>query len=130
MAEFHKTGVDIPALARFDKFMKAYMEQNGVKPIRGAVLAITSGDRLVFARGYVRDKKADGVMPPTGLFRIASASKPITGIAVHPASGTRRSVLDEADKVAPIVGLKRPNGTAFKKDPKPDNLSTAGNYFS
>lgn len=130
MAEFHKSGVNIPSLARFDTFMKAFMDQNGVKPIRGAVLAVTSGDRLVFARGYVRDKKADGVMTPTALFRIASSTKPITGIAIHQLFEKDGNVLSADDKVAPIVGLKRPDGTAFKSDPAPTNLSDNGNYFS
>lgn len=127
MAEFHKSGVNTASLARFDAFMQAYMEQLGVKPIRGAVLAITSGDRLVFARGYVRDRKADGVMTPTALFRIASSTKPITGIAIHQL--LEKGVLSTGDKVAPILGLKRPDGTDFPSDLEPANHATAGNYY-
>ncbi len=129
MADFHKTGVDIPTLARFDKFMEAYMKQRGDKPIRGAVLVITSGDRLVFARGYVLDKEADGPMPPATLFRIASASKPITGIAIHQLLEADGNLLRKTDKAAPILSLKRPDGKPFKKDDEPAKPSTPGHFF-
>jgi CubicO group peptidase (beta-lactamase class C family) len=128
MAEFHKTGVETAALARLDTFMQAYMKQTGDKPIRGAVLAVTRGDRLVLARGYALDKKTDGIMHPAGLFRIASASKPITGTAIHQLLEATTSPLKVTDKVAPIVALKRPDGTPFKNEPKPDP-DKPGNYF-
>jgi CubicO group peptidase (beta-lactamase class C family) len=135
MADFHATGLAIPSLARFDDFVKAFLEQKGDKPFRGAVLAITSGDRLVFARGYVLDRKADGIVQPAALFRIASASKPITGVAIHQlfeSLKANKSVLNETDTAAPIITLKQPDGTAFKQDSKPPPAqasSTPGHYF-
>jgi CubicO group peptidase (beta-lactamase class C family) len=133
MAEFHNTGVETAALARLDTFMQAYLTQTDNKPIRGAVLAVTSGDRLVFARGYVVDKKTDGIMHPSGLFRIASATKPITGTAIHQLLEATETPLKVTDKVAPIVALKRPDGTPFKKDLKPGETAQEqekdGHYF-
>ena len=73
-----ETGDKVPQLASFDKAMKEFMQ---ARSIPGGSLAITCGQKLVFARGYTG--LVDGfVVQPDSLFRIASVSKPITAVAV------------------------------------------------
>jgi len=74
------TGAVNPALAPFDKLMTTFVEEN---KIPGAVLAVTRGGKLIYARGFGfanREKKV--AVPPDALFRIASVSKPITAVGI------------------------------------------------
>ena len=70
------TGVGIESI---DKQFVAFMEKWGVP---GAAVGVVKDGRLVVARGYgLADLDAGEPVQPTSLFRIASVSKPITGIA-------------------------------------------------
>ena len=61
--------------------------------LKGASLAIIKDERLVFARGYgYADVENEIEVEPGHLFRIASVSKLITGIAIMK-TGRRRQII-------------------------------------
>jgi hypothetical protein len=68
-----------PAVA-FDKVVEDFMKERGTA---GGALAVVKDRRLAYARGYGwADRDAKIAVKADSLFRIASASKPITGVAV------------------------------------------------
>ncbi|MCI0336676.1 MAG: serine hydrolase [Acidobacteria bacterium] len=63
-----------------DDSIKEFMQKFAVP---GASVAITKDGRLVFAQGYGFANKEEGLdAGPRHLFRLASVSKPITGVAI------------------------------------------------
>jgi CubicO group peptidase (beta-lactamase class C family) len=74
-----QTGTYVPELVNFDAAMQNLLTAYDVP---GAQLAITYQGRLVYNRGfgYANTLTQDSVYP-NSLFRIASVSKPITGLA-------------------------------------------------
>ena len=71
---------DIPELSGLDKKMKNYMRKWHMK---GASLAITRGDSLVFAKGYGwADEENKIEMSPRNIMRMASVSKLITAAGI------------------------------------------------
>jgi N-acyl-D-amino-acid deacylase len=79
-AEVAVSGDAGPGLASFDRLMTAFV---ALHEVPGAALAVTRGGRLVYARGFgLADVTAATPVQPRSLFRIASASKPITAVAV------------------------------------------------
>ncbi len=67
-------------LKDLDRVIRSFIERNQVP---GAGVAVSDHGRLVLARGYgYADIAAKKPVEPTSLFRIASISKPITGVAV------------------------------------------------
>jgi N-acyl-D-amino-acid deacylase len=66
--------------AAFDKAVEEFMKERSVP---GGALAVARNGKLVYARGYGwADREAKTAAKPDSLFRIASLSKPITGVAV------------------------------------------------
>ncbi len=64
----------------FDDEVEKFMKPRGVP---GATLAVTRNGKLVYAKGYGwADVEKKESVQPESLFRIASISKPITGVAV------------------------------------------------
>ena len=74
---FRISGAARPTLKRFDRAMKAYMKQNN---LRGGALAVVKDGRLVLAHGYTFATPNTPQVQPDSVFRIASASKPITAV--------------------------------------------------
>ncbi|HJN16518.1 MAG TPA: serine hydrolase domain-containing protein, partial [Armatimonadota bacterium] len=71
---------DWPDFSSFDKQVTDFM---GARSIPGGALAVTRNGKLVLARGYgYADVEAKELVSPGALFRIASVSKPITGVAM------------------------------------------------
>jgi len=68
------------AVAAIDTAMEAVMTAN---MIRGASLAIVSGTRLVYARGYTIAEPGYPDVQPTTFFRQASVSKMFTAAAIY-----------------------------------------------
>jgi N-acyl-D-amino-acid deacylase len=67
-------------LKNLDDLIRSFMERNNVP---GAGVAVTDQGRLVLARGYgYADLAEKKQVTPTSMFRIASISKPITGVAI------------------------------------------------
>lgn len=74
-----QTGTYVPQLAKFDTAMQSIMTQYNVP---GGQLAITYHGRLVYSRGFgLANTTTQDSVQPSSLFRIASVSKPVTGIA-------------------------------------------------
>jgi CubicO group peptidase (beta-lactamase class C family) len=98
------TGLPVPDLASFDDQVRAYMEQQGIP---GGALAVVRRGRLVLARGYgyaALESKAP--VQPTSLFRIASVSKPITGMVVAKLLAAKRDGLTADTPAVDYVGLR------------------------
>ena len=74
------TGEFLPELKSFDETVRAFMQK---RKVPGGALAVVRDGRLVYARGYgYADRETRAAVQPTTLFRIASISKPITGVAM------------------------------------------------
>ncbi len=74
------TGKERPELTQFDAWAEAFLADH---KIPGAALAIAQGGQLVYSRGFgLADRDENTPVEPNALFRIASVSKPITGVAV------------------------------------------------
>jgi len=74
------TGHQEPSLKSFDDLMTSFMAEHKVP---GAALAVTRGGRLVYARGFgYADVERNEPVQPASLFRIASLTKPLTGVAI------------------------------------------------
>lgn len=87
-------------LPSINHLMKGFMARHQVP---GAALAITKGDRLVYAQGFgVADRDRAIPVSPRSLFRIASVSKPFTSAAILQLVEQGRLALD-----APILPLLR-----------------------
>lgn len=88
MGDFVDWDYDIPITATrewegFDSFDEVMTEYMGSRNIPGGALAVTLNGKLVLARGYgYADVETKELVSPTALFRIASVSKPITGVAM------------------------------------------------
>lgn len=75
-----RTGTAAPELAAFDTYMEAHVRAHGA---RASSIAVTKHGRLVYARGYRLAESGVAATQPTDLFRIASCTKPVTGLMVH-----------------------------------------------
>lgn len=75
-----QTGIYVPELAIFDTRMTEIMNEY---QIPGGQCAITYEGRLVYDRGFgFADTASQRLMQPGSIFRLASVSKSITGIAI------------------------------------------------
>jgi N-acyl-D-amino-acid deacylase len=107
------TGPALPGMERFDAAMLGLMTDFSSP---GAQLAVSFNGRLLIARGYgLADREAGVPVQPDSLFRIASNSKPLTGLAVLTLIEQGRLTLDQ--KVFPILGLT-PLPGATNLDPR------------
>lgn len=77
---FTATGVSVAGLAAFDDYVRNMMVAGNV---RAGSLAVVKDGRLMLARGYTWAEATYPVTQPTSLFRIASSSKALTGVAMH-----------------------------------------------
>ena len=74
------TGVAVPGMASFDRVISDLMTR---WDIPGGAIAVVKDGRLVYARGFgYADVERRETVEPDALFRIASVSKPITGVAI------------------------------------------------
>lgn len=110
-------GKAVPELASFDTIITEKMAKWSLP---GGQLAISHGDRLVFNRSYgfasIEDREA---VSPTSRFRIASNSKPITGVAIQQLIDAGRLTLDTP--VFPLLNLAgAPNAP---KDSRLDSIT-------
>lgn len=95
------TGPENPALKPFDDLLLSFIQQHNVP---GAAVAVTRNGKLVYARGfsYADVEKKESVQPAS-LFRIASVSKPLTGVAVLQLVERGKLKLDE--HIFALLGL-------------------------
>ncbi len=102
------SGDERPELASFDRLMRQFVGQDQAV---GAALAVTKAGRLVYARGFgFADRDRREPVSPNALFRIASISKSLTGVAVLQLIARGKLKLD--DRVARLLELKN------SKDPR------------
>src|SRR5438477_8673410 len=96
------SGQRVPALDVFDALMQRCLAEHGVP---GASLAVAKGGRLVYARGFGwADLQSLEPVLPASRFRLASVSKPITGVAVLRLVQEGRLSLDHcAFEVLPVT---------------------------
>ena len=95
------TGREDPRLVSFDRLMIEFLRDNGLP---GASLAVARDGKLVYARGFgLADREKRTPVDPDSLFRIASVSKPFTGVAVLQLAERGKLDLD-----APAFDLLRP----------------------
>ena len=74
------TGTTPPGMETYDRRIPDLMEKWGVP---GGAIAVVQDGRLVFAKGYgLADVENEELVQPDSLFRIASISKPVTGVAI------------------------------------------------
>jgi len=100
-------------MAAFDREMEAFMSARNVP---GGALAVVQDRRLIYARGYGwADRDARLPVKPDSLFRIASVSKPITGVAVMKL--VEQAKLDLDANAFPLLNLQ-PAVQSFR-DPEP-----------
>jgi len=76
--------------------------------VPGAVLSLATQGQLVFSRGYTWNTADAEVIQPDSLFRIASASKPITSVAIHQL--IERGLLSYDTLVVDVLDLQPPPG--------------------
>ncbi len=96
------TGPALPGMERFDPVVTGLLTTLNMP---GAQLAVTFNGRLLLARGYgIADREAGNVpVQPDSLFRIASDTKPLTGLAILTLVEQGKLTLDT--KVFPLLGL-------------------------
>lgn len=88
-----------------DRHVRKFMTRWNVP---GLTLAVVADGRLVLARGYgFADPANEEPVRPDGLFRIASATKPVTAAAVMKLVESGRLELDESVFVSLLPGYPR-----------------------
>lgn len=108
-AEIPMTGIPVPGMASFDRIIPDLMTK---WQIPGGAVAVIKDSRLVLAHGYgYADKKANQLVQPDSLFRIASLSKQITSAAVLKLVEEGKLGLDA--KAFTFIDLQPPQGAAI-----------------
>jgi len=108
------TGDDVPGLESFDAFMRGFLVEHHLP---GAALAISHGNRLIYARGFGRaDREAREPVGPTSLFRIASVTKPFTSAVVMQLVEGGKLHLD--DRIWTVLDLSAPRWNGAQFDPR------------
>ena len=95
------------ANAQIDAIIQQMMQNFGV---RHAAVAIVHGSQLVYARGYTLAEPGWPIAQPTTCFRLASASKTPTAIAIYQLIQEGKVKL--GDTLQNILGLQTPSGGA------------------
>ncbi|RLT08616.1 MAG: class A beta-lactamase-related serine hydrolase, partial [Planctomycetota bacterium] len=94
------TGIDDPRFTPLNELMSGFLAKH---KLPGASLAVGRGGRVLYARGFGwANVEAKNSVQPDSLFRLASISKSITGVAVMRAVEQGRLSLD--DKLLPRLG--------------------------
>jgi CubicO group peptidase (beta-lactamase class C family) len=100
----------------FDDVVKEFMSKRGIP---GGALAVVKDGRLVYAHGYGwADVKQREPAQPTSLFRIASISKPITGVAIMTLVQDPRYRLFLDEKAFKLLDIKLSPEEQAKVDPR------------
>jgi len=72
-------GTSTPNVAKIDAFVRAQVERHGIP---GLAVALVDGDRIIHLQGYGAADGSGRAVTPQTPFVIASASKPVTALAV------------------------------------------------
>ncbi len=108
-----KTGTANQRLVSFDNVMVDFVTKNSLP---GAALAVGREGKLFYERGYGwADVEQQQPVQPTSLFRIASISKPVTGVAILKLCQDGRLKLE--DKAFDLLKLEPHLSLETKADP-------------
>ena len=103
------SGTDNDHLQPLDDMILAFLKEHNVA---GATIAVAKEGRLMYARGFgYADVTTRQAMQPNDVMRIASISKPITGVAILMLVEDGKLTLD--DRVVPLLsqaGYSKPTG--------------------
>jgi CubicO group peptidase (beta-lactamase class C family) len=112
------TGEAVPGMESYEQVVPALMEKYAIP---GGAVAVVRDGKLIYARGFgYADVETKTPVQPDSLFRIASVSKPITGVAIMKLVEEGKLHLD--DRVAPLIAdLTPPPGTTF--DPRWEQIT-------
>jgi N-acyl-D-amino-acid deacylase len=98
------TGAAVPGLVPFDQSVRDLMRKYAIP---GGAVALVRDGKLIYARGFgYADVENKTPVKPDALFRIASVSKPITGVAIMKLVEEGKLRLD--DRVAPYIAHLTP----------------------
>jgi len=93
------TGTAVPGMGSYDQIVPDLMRKYAIP---GGAVAVLRDGKLIYARGFGHaDAENQAPVPPDALFRIASVSKPITGVALMKLVEEGKLQLDE--RVAPLI---------------------------
>lgn len=102
--EFPISGIAVAGMGSYDQAVTDLMRKYDIP---GGAIAIVREGRLLYARGFgYADVERRTPVQPDALFRIASVSKPITGVAIMKLVEEGKLTLD--DRVAPFVAHLTP----------------------
>jgi CubicO group peptidase (beta-lactamase class C family) len=102
--EIPVTGAAVLGMAHYDKIVSNLMRKYDIP---GGAVAVVQDGRLIYARGFgYADVENQTPVQPDALFRIASVSKPITGVAIMKLVEDGKLKLD--DRVAPFIAHLAP----------------------
>jgi CubicO group peptidase (beta-lactamase class C family) len=98
------SGTAVPGMGSYDKTIPDLMRKYGIP---GGAVAVVRDGKLIYARGFgYADVENRTPVQPDALFRIASVSKPITGVAIMKLVEEGKLELD--DRVAPFIAHLTP----------------------
>jgi CubicO group peptidase (beta-lactamase class C family) len=93
------TGTFVPGMAWYDNVIPDLMRKY---KIPGGAVAVVRDGKLIYARGFgYADVENKAPVQPHALFRLASVSKPITGVAIMKLVEDGKLRLD--DRVTPLI---------------------------
>jgi CubicO group peptidase (beta-lactamase class C family) len=98
------TGAAVPGMESYDKTIRDLMQKYAIP---GGAIAVLRDGKLIYARGFgYADVENKTPVQPDALFRIASVSKPITGVAIMKLVEEGKLKLD--DRVALFIAHLAP----------------------
>ncbi len=98
------SGAAVPGMGIYDQAIPALMRKYAIP---GGAVAVLRDGKLIYARGFgYADVENKTPVQPDALFRIASVSKPITGVAIMKLVEEGKLELD--DRVAPFIAHLTP----------------------
>jgi N-acyl-D-amino-acid deacylase len=101
---FPITGAAVPGMESYDRAIPDLMRKYAIP---GGAVAVLRDGKLIYARGFgYADVENKIPVQPDALFRIASVSKPITGVAIMKLVEEGKLKLD--DRVAPFIAHLTP----------------------
>src|SRR5688572_17488924 len=98
-SEIPISGARVPGMGSYDQKIAEFMRKYAIP---GGAVAVLRDGKLIYARGFgYADVENKTPVQPDALFRIASVSKPITGVAIMKLVEEGKLTLD--DRVAPFI---------------------------
>ena len=98
------SGAAVPGMGSYDRTIRDLMRKYAIP---GGAVAVLRDGKLIYARGFgYADVENKTPVQPDALFRIASVSKPVTGVAIMKLVEEGKLKLD--DRVAPFIAHLTP----------------------